>query len=167
MVVVEPPGLDDLSSVRQVDEVIRIEAVATKGPVEALDEAVLDRAAWPDESKLHSAACSPGVQSLADKLGSIVDDDFLGKATLFGHLVEHADDSLCGQGESTSMRRASRVPSSMTLKVRNGRPSLGASRMKSIDQRLLGRSGVADFSRSAAATSLRRGRLRSISPSSR
>ena len=52
-----------------------IEALVPKLAVEALDVAVLDGLAGPDEMDLHAGGVSPRIEGLARELGPVVADD--------------------------------------------------------------------------------------------
>ena len=61
-VVVEPPGFDCLAGLREAHQPVLIEALVSKLAIEALDEAVLYRLAWTDESELDAVAIGPLIE---------------------------------------------------------------------------------------------------------
>ena len=87
-VVVLAPHLDLRSSVVQVVEDVRVQALVAHLAVEGLHEGVLDGFARFDEVQLDAALVGPLVQSAAGEFGAVVDDDDLGQSVDLSRLVE-------------------------------------------------------------------------------
>ena len=83
-IVVEPPGVDDVSGLGQTDEPVLVQTLIPEPPVEAFDETVLDGFPRIDESQLHSVLVRPLVEDPAGELRTVVHENGLGKAALAG-----------------------------------------------------------------------------------
>lgn len=92
-VVVRQPFADDLTSVLEAVEPVRVETLVSEPAVEALDEGVVDRLPGTAEEKLHAVGVRPLVEGIRDELGAVVDGDGLGVAALGCNLLEEADDA--------------------------------------------------------------------------
>ena len=66
---------------------MEIQALIAELPIEALDEAILDRLAWTDEDELNPVLVGPLVQSPACELGPVVDNDPLWKRAIQTDLI--------------------------------------------------------------------------------
>ena len=88
-VVVDPPGLDDLAGILEIEEPVFVEAFIAELAVEAFDESVLGRLAGFDEVKAHAVAPGPFVERLANHLRAVVQDDLQGQPTGLGEPLEH------------------------------------------------------------------------------
>jgi len=73
---------------------------------EALDEAVLDGLAWPDEVQPHSAPIRPGVHLLRVELARVVDRDDLRVAPLLREGVDRRGDRLPAEARVSREDRA-------------------------------------------------------------
>ena len=74
LVVILPPDLDLMLGFVQCHKPVLVEALVAKLAVEALDEAILDRFARPDEIQPDTAPVRPGVQSSSGKFRPVVQD---------------------------------------------------------------------------------------------
>jgi hypothetical protein len=93
-IVVTSPALDDDLGLAQSIEDLAVEQLITKAGVEALDVAVLPRAAPLDVSGLGTDSRDPFLRSLGDELRSVVGPDVSGNAPQdeeVGQNVDHID----------------------------------------------------------------------------
>jgi hypothetical protein len=73
LVVIDPPGFDDLSRAVQCQKPVLVEAFLAELAMKALDAAVLPRPAWGDEVQRDLVLVSPLVQCLGRELGAAID----------------------------------------------------------------------------------------------
>ena len=92
-VVVEPPSLDDLAGIGEIEEPVLVEAFVAEPPVEAFDEGVLGRLAEVDEVEADAVAPGPLVEHLADHLRPVVQDDLLGQPAGLGQALQDPHDT--------------------------------------------------------------------------
>jgi hypothetical protein len=93
-VVVASPALDDDLGLAQSVEDLAVEQLIAKAGVEALDVAVLPRAAALDVGGLGTDSRDPFLHGLGDELGSVVGSDVSGNAAQdeeIGQNVDHID----------------------------------------------------------------------------
>jgi len=93
-VVVAVPLGDQFSDVRQVREVVIIQALVTEFAVEALDVDVLGRFARGDELQIDSLAVGPAVHVAAHEFRSLVGADRPWHPAELTHSVEYVGDLL-------------------------------------------------------------------------
>src|SRR5690606_20208005 len=92
LVVVPSPLADHLASLRQRGEPVLVEALVAELAVEALDVAVLHRAARLDQQVFDAVALRPGDKDPAGELRTVVGANRPGIAPETGGLVQHAHD---------------------------------------------------------------------------
>ncbi len=86
--------------------------------IESFDVGVLVRLAWLNEQQFDAVLRAPRPQQLRHELGPVLTAE-TARGPMHGHqLVQHRDDALTGSDTSTSIAKASRLPSSKTLKMR-------------------------------------------------
>jgi hypothetical protein len=90
LVVVLPPGFDDLAGLIQTDKPMLVQTLVAELAVEALHVGVLHRLARPDEVQLHTAPIGPLIQCLTGELWPVVDHDHLRQAALLTEGLELA-----------------------------------------------------------------------------
>ena len=95
-VVVDPPGLDDLAGIVEIEEPVLVEAFIAEPPVEGFDKGVLGWLAGLDEIEPHAIAPGPFVERLAGHLGAVVQDDLQGQAPGLREPIEHPHDTAAG-----------------------------------------------------------------------
>ncbi len=76
-VIVDPPGLDDLSGFGQPVEQVLIETLVAQPAIEAFDEGVLGGFARRDVMPFDAPVMGPFEDGVAGHLGSVVGDDRL------------------------------------------------------------------------------------------
>ena len=77
LVVVDEPLADDLASVLESVEPVRVETLVAQPSVEALNERVVDGLAWSTEVERDAVGVRPLVERVGDELGAVVDGDGL------------------------------------------------------------------------------------------
>ena len=77
-----------------MEEDLPIQTFVPQPAVEALDVAVLNRPAWPDEVELHASLVGPGVHGLACEFAAIVRSDRLRHAAGCHQMLHSLDDFL-------------------------------------------------------------------------
>lgn len=85
--------------VGEVEEHVDIEAFVAESLVEALNEAVLGRPAWPDEVQLHAVLVRPDVHGTAAELRAVVQGDGQWQSAAGGQDVEAGDHLGAGERE--------------------------------------------------------------------
>ena len=128
---------------------------------------VLHRAARLDVAQQHAMLFAPGTDGSADKLGPVIDMDFLRHAACFGQLLENPDDAetrktcVCLNGQTLSRVL---VDDRQHTKVR---PCAKVSLTKSMAQRWFARPRRVVVAAASRCPLCLRLRLRMASPSSR
>ena len=92
MIIIKPPGFDDLPRFGQTVEQVFVQALVAETAVEALDESVLDWLARFDVMPSHPTR-DPTQDSYTSKFAAIVADYNLGRRALAGKTLEFADDA--------------------------------------------------------------------------
>src|SRR5690606_38885798 len=95
-VVVHSPRLDFLLRIVQGEEPVQVQTLVPEGPIEALDEAILDWLARLNVVNPDVPGVGPGIEGPAGELRSIVGHDDLRQAALLPEPLEHFDDPHCG-----------------------------------------------------------------------
>jgi hypothetical protein len=112
-----------------------VQQLVAKPSVEALEAAVLHRAAWLDEVQIDIGLCSPAGHCITRELRAVVELMIFGNGRFsMGRLRTRMTRSPVSE-KSTSIAIHSRVKSSMIVSSRNLRPLLRASWTKSNDHR--------------------------------
>src|SRR5262249_43348382 len=93
VVILLPLG-DDLSGMRQAPEPVEVETFVAESPVEAFDMSILGWLARFDKIEGDLVGIGPGIQGLASKLRSIVDQNAFGTAMALNELIQAADHAL-------------------------------------------------------------------------
>jgi len=88
VVVVEPPGFDRLARVVERRKPVRVETLKAELPVEALDEGILIRLTWLDETQCDAVLLGPGEERSTREFRPVVRDDGFRKRMSLGELVE-------------------------------------------------------------------------------
>ena len=88
-VVVTAPGRDLFAGMTERAEPVQVQALATKLPVQALDEGVPDGLARLDEAQPNAGAPGSVEHRPARALRPVVEDDLLGQAELPPVLAGH------------------------------------------------------------------------------
>jgi len=91
VVMIAPPA-GDAADLLQTVEDLAIEQFITQASIEALDIAVLPRAAGLDVEGGDTEAAQPSAHSMGDELGAIIGPDMLGRPMLDEQLGQHVDD---------------------------------------------------------------------------
>ena len=91
-VVVPPPALDDDPCFGEGVEDFSVEQLVAQPGVEALDEAILPRAARRDVGGFRADGGDPLLHSLGDEPGAVVGTNVLGNAAQDEQVREHVDD---------------------------------------------------------------------------
>ena len=123
LVVFDKPGLGDLAYLREGLKHVGTEHFLAIGLVEPLDESVLVRLAGLDEAQLNGLALAPLGEGNRGELASIVQPESLRLAVKPISCSITRITRRLGIEVATSVPSTSRLPSSMTLNVRNRRPS--------------------------------------------
>ena len=97
-VVILPPGLNLPPGLLQAQEVMRVQTLIPKSPVERLDGGVLHGSARCDEVKAHPVLARPLGQRLPSELGPIIHDDLFGQTTTLAQGLQHLDHPLAADG---------------------------------------------------------------------
>ena len=93
VVVVEAPGFDRLARVVERRKPVRVETLEPELPVEALDEGILIRLTWLDETQCDAVLLGPGQERSAREFRPVIRDDGFRKRMSLGELVERPHDS--------------------------------------------------------------------------
>src|SRR5215470_2585346 len=125
------PALDDDLGLAQSVEDLAVEQLIAKAGVEALDVAVLPRAAPLDVGGLGTGSRDPFLHGLGDELRSIVGPDVSGNARRMNRSDRTSITSIALSLRATRIARHSWVNSSSTLSIRYLRPSWVRSSTKS------------------------------------
>src|SRR5215470_6875632 len=131
-------------------------------PVEAFDEGVLIGLAGLNVAEADPLRRTPLDEGFGNELGAIV-DAHPSRAAIEPHeLVQHPNTRALGMEVPISIASASRLPSSMTVRARKGRPAYRASTMKSRAHVSFRSSGAKSGCRRRTGTRrfVRRGKLR-------
>ena len=88
VVVVEAPGFDRLARVVERRKPVRVETLEPELPVEALDEGILIRLTWLDETQCDAVLLGPGQERSAREFRPVIRDDGFRKRMSLGELVE-------------------------------------------------------------------------------
>jgi hypothetical protein len=88
-VVVDPPFRHHPRRLRQVPELVLVQAFIPKLAVEALDVGILHRFSWVYEVELHSAFLRPAEHGLASKLRTVVQHQHLGQTSVLAQFLQH------------------------------------------------------------------------------
>src|SRR5512142_1273241 len=81
-VIVRPPTSQLLPHILEREEDFHVQTLISEAPIEAFDEAVLDRLTWPNKIQLHPMAIGPGIHDATGKFAAVVDGDRARGATL-------------------------------------------------------------------------------------
>jgi hypothetical protein len=123
LTVVASPALDDDLGLAQSVEDFTVEQLITKAGIEALDVAVLPRAAALDVSGLGADRRDPVPHGLRDEFRSVVGPDVTGYATQDEEVGQYVDDIDRLELSGDTDRQAFMGNSSSTLSIRYLRPS--------------------------------------------
>jgi hypothetical protein len=91
LVVIVSPGMDVGSRLCKVQKPVRIETFIAKSTVERFDVAVLHGTARFDVAQQDSMLFAPGTNRSADKLGPVIDVNFVRQASGVSELFKDAD----------------------------------------------------------------------------
>src|SRR6185437_7011972 len=92
LIVVSTPSLAFSPRLVEAQEPVGVQALGAELAVQALDESVVGRLAWPAEVQCDVVHEGPQVELLADELGPVVETDGLGIAKLARDALECFDD---------------------------------------------------------------------------
>ena len=125
VVVLEAPGFDPQAGLCKGIEPARLETISAQRPIEALDEAVLDRPPGTDEPDLDSVLRGPAIEGLAGELRPLSTQSSRGLPRSATSRSSTRTTRSAGNDRSTSMARLSRWNWSSTLSSREARPVQG------------------------------------------
>jgi len=137
VVAVQPVGRHVTHFLQAVEDVA-VEHLGSIGLVESFDIGVLRGLAGLDVIEGDTLALSPLGQSSGDEFGAVVQANRQRRTAYLPSSSRARMTRAAGRLVSTSIRRPSRLNSSMTLKVRKRRPDHSTSDMKSQLQPWLG-----------------------------
>ena len=74
------------------EEEVHVQTLIAEPPVEAFDEALLDRLTGPNEVQLNPVAIGPCIHGATGKFAAVVDGNHFGIATVLGDLLQSRHD---------------------------------------------------------------------------
>ena len=90
------PLLDHAPSLEQIPEPMLVQTTVSELAVEALDKRILCRLTGLNEMQFHTSTPRPEKHRLTGQFRSVVADNRLGQAELFGQLIQIAGQALAG-----------------------------------------------------------------------